>query len=126
LNSKIVKEWLKKADQDYECARYLKHRRRRPLYDIICFHCQQCAEKYFKAYLTSKRKRFPKTHDLTKLLELTVVVDGSFDLLKDIILPLNDYAVVSRYPGEEADRKESLQAIKAMEEIRKFVRQKLK
>jgi len=36
-------------------------------YDTICFHAQQCVEKYLKALLTSTHTDFPKTHDLIEL-----------------------------------------------------------
>jgi len=100
LNNKVVKEWISKAEGDYEAARWLIRKRGRSLFDIICFHCQQCSEKYLKAYLTMKQRRFPKTNDLVELLNLSMMSDGSFELLRNVILPLNDYAVVSRYPGE--------------------------
>ncbi|MBW1960508.1 MAG: HEPN domain-containing protein [Deltaproteobacteria bacterium] len=36
----------------------------------VCFHAQQCAEKYLKAFLTFKNIDFPKTHDIGELLAL--------------------------------------------------------
>lgn len=38
--------------------------------DVCCFHAQQAAEKYLKAYLISRQIKFPKTHDLKALLNL--------------------------------------------------------
>lgn len=46
-----LEEWIRKAEQDFEYARMGIRRRKSPLYDGVCFHAQQCAEKYLKAFL---------------------------------------------------------------------------
>lgn len=40
-------EWVHKADGDYATAMRELRARRSPNYDAVCFHAQQCAEKYF-------------------------------------------------------------------------------
>ena len=45
---KLTREWIRKAEADHHAAVKL-HRGSDPLHDIVCFHCQQCAEKYLKA-----------------------------------------------------------------------------
>lgn len=55
--------WVERADEDYALARSAL-RRKKPLAYGVCFHSQQCAEKYLKAMLVSKRQRFSKVHDL--------------------------------------------------------------
>lgn len=45
----ITKEWIDKAEQDFLVAER-EHKEKPPAYDAVCFHCQQCMEKYFKAY----------------------------------------------------------------------------
>ncbi len=47
------KEWLFKAEHDLKSAELLLQSVE-PLYDIIVYHTQQCAEKALKAYLTSR------------------------------------------------------------------------
>ncbi len=37
--------------------------------DTVCFHAQQCVEKYLKAVLVSEAIDFPKTHDLEELMD---------------------------------------------------------
>ncbi len=125
MKNKLVKEWVEKAEQDAEAVHILIRSRKRGLSDIICFHCQQAIEKYLKAYLTQKNSTYPKTHDLGKLLELASKHDGTMELIRDIIEPLTDYAISSRYPGEESDKSEVLAAKHGMERARKFCREKL-
>jgi len=124
-NGKIVEEWIAKAEQDYSASKALIRQRSLSVYDVICFHCQQCIEKYLKAFLTSHNVQFPKSHDLVTLRNLASEIDGSFELIKDLVKPLIEYAVQFRYPGEEANRKEAQRAIKIMEEARNFIREKI-
>jgi HEPN domain-containing protein len=46
-----TREWTKKAEGDYRAAMALARQRKVPLHDQVCFHCQQCSEKYLKAVL---------------------------------------------------------------------------
>jgi len=41
-----------------------------PVYDAICFHAQQCAEKYLKAWLIEAAAAFPRVHDLEAVADL--------------------------------------------------------
>lgn len=38
--------------------------------ETICFHAQQCVEKYIKALLVLCRVDFPKTHDIRRLVTI--------------------------------------------------------
>jgi HEPN domain-containing protein len=38
--------------------------------DTVCFHAQQCVEKYLKAFLVLEGIDFPKTHDIGKISAL--------------------------------------------------------
>jgi HEPN domain-containing protein len=69
----VVGEWIAKAENDLKNAsNTLKLGKEGPL-DTICFHAQQCVEKYMKAFLTSKGIDFPKTHDISESLVLIPV-----------------------------------------------------
>ena len=46
----IVEEWLRFANNDLEAVRILSSHHPMQL-EIICYHCQQAAEKALKAYL---------------------------------------------------------------------------
>ena len=114
-----------KAEQDYAASKVLMRRRSISVSDVICFHCHQCVEKHLKAYLTLRGVRFPRSHDLVLLENLAVEIDGSFELIKDLIKPLNGYAVQYRYPGEQAHRSEAKHAVKIMEKAREFIRERM-
>jgi HEPN domain-containing protein len=70
-----------------------------PVTDIVCFHCQQAAEKYLKLYLISKGIEPKKTHLIGDLLKTCLDFDKSFELLQSTLF-LSEYAVEIRYPDE--------------------------
>jgi HEPN domain-containing protein len=47
----------------------LRRSRKKHSRDLVCFHLQQCIEKYLKARLNEAGIPFPKTHDLERLLD---------------------------------------------------------
>lgn len=99
---KEFEKWIKKADGDlYNVDLLLKSENCQP--DICCYHAQQCAEKYIKAYLVSRQQHFPFTHDLAKLLDLCLPVNKNFEQLKITSFKLTDYAITPRYPDDIED-----------------------
>ena len=89
----LAVEWLEKAEGDYATAGRELRARRRPNYDAACFHAQQTAEKYLKAFLQEHRVAFPKTHSLIELLELCLRLDAGFELQRDLLVRLDRYVV---------------------------------
>ena len=82
-------------------------------FDTVCFHAQQCVEKYLKAALSFFGKDFPKTHDLTELAAL--LPEGKFmKVPSQALKELNPYAIETRYPGdwEQQTRAEAVRAVK--------------
>jgi Uncharacterized conserved protein related to C-terminal domain of eukaryotic chaperone, SACSIN len=66
----LVNQWITKADHDLGMAELAIANK--PEYkDLICFHCQQSAEKYLKAYLVHLNIDFKKSHS-TPLLFLVL------------------------------------------------------
>lgn len=56
----MTQEWLDKAEGDANVVIAL-WQMAPPVYDAICFHAQQCAEKYCKAWLVERHVDFPRT-----------------------------------------------------------------
>jgi HEPN domain-containing protein len=79
----LVLEWLQKAEGDFEIVQRLSRVRNRPsVLDGVCFHAQQCAEKYLKARLQESREAIPRTHDLIGLLELLLPFEPMLEPLR--------------------------------------------
>ncbi len=121
----LVEEWVSKAEQDYHSIQVLQHQREYSVPDVVCFLCQQCAEKYLKAFLVSRKVAPPRIHYLDRLNDLCVDVDSAFALLEDAALVLNPFAVEFRYPGEQADATDVERAMRAVRQVREFVRARL-
>jgi len=68
--------------------------------DTACFHAQQAAEKYLKAYLTARSLAFPFVHNLEKLIEICSESDPDFSSVKSLGADLTPYAVELRYDDE--------------------------
>jgi len=126
MSEEYLEEWISKAEEDYEASLDLIRRRRRPLPNSVCFHCQQCAEKYLKSYLIYREMTFPKIHNLVALLEMCVSLDETFEELRDLLVQLNSYATEVRYPGRYATVEEAREAVQSMKQVRRFVRTKLR
>ena len=120
-----VAEWVSKAEGDFLTAGRELRARKSPNYDAVCFHAQQCAEKYLKGVLQENGKRIPKIHFLLELLALILKFDGSYEFLKADLEVLEDYAVRFRYPGDLAEKDQAQAAYAAAAIVRKFVKQKL-
>ena len=119
-----VRTWVRKAEEDFQITLILS-RQRRKLTSGICFHAQQSAEKYLKAFLVQKRVAFPKTHDLLQLLQLCQKQDALLQALHPSLETLNAYSVIPRYPGEEPTIEEAKEAVKIAKEVRQVLRQRL-
>ena len=104
MNDDIVKQWILKAERDLKIAKP-EIKTGNPATDMVCFHMQQCAEKYLKAYLIFNGVEIRKTHNLTLILEQCIRIDGEFQFLqKKQADKLTDYAIDTRYPDTANSR----------------------
>jgi HEPN domain-containing protein len=123
--NELLREWIDKAEGDFATAERELRARKYVNYDAVCFHAEQMAEKYLKAFLFKSGVDFPKTHNLRELLELCLPLDISLDLHRDLLTQLDRYAVRYRYPGASAEREEAKKAVNIARQIRSVMRQKL-
>jgi len=119
----IAREWVIKAENDFKTAVHtLKISKGCPT-DTICFHAQQCVEKYLKALLVVKGIDFPRTHDIEHLVSLlpeSIWLRLSIEEQRR----LTAYATVTRYPGdyEPIPLSEAQQSVKLARRVRKELR----
>lgn len=118
----LTAEWIAKAEGDWSTAQREARVRKLPNFDPVCFHCQQCAEKYLKAILVDSGKPHPKIHDLERLLDLVEAVIPLLGSFRPALADLTDFAVEFRYPGDSATREEARVAIRETRAFRKAVR----
>lgn len=121
-----TRDWIQKAEHDFLAAVDLGRRRKKPLHDMVCFHCQQAAEKYLKARLEEAAVYFPKTHDLEALVHLLLPVEPLWAALTPATRRLKPFGVLIRYPGNDATKTQAKQAIIDCKAIRAEVRLSLR
>lgn len=122
----LVLRWLAKADEDLNVAKLLRSLGT-AFFSTIGFHCQQAAEKYFKALLTWYQIEFPKTHDLGLLLGLISSVDSSLGTSLHEVSTLNQYGVDIRYPSDvpEITSEDSEEAVELAEKVKEEIHKAL-
>ena len=121
----IVKEWLDFARKDISSAKYLLNMRPTPL-EIICYHCEQAAEKVLKGFLIHHDLEPPRTHDLKLLCKTCADLDKTFDDISQSCVNLTAYGVQSRYPFEiEILDSDMQKAIVDADFVMDFILQKL-
>jgi HEPN domain-containing protein len=118
----LTAEWVSKAEGDYGSVEREARARKNPNYDGLCFHAQQCAEKYLKARLCEVGVPFGKTHDLPALLDQAIEFEPSWELFREDLAFLSDFAVNYRYPGESADRESALDSRRRCRRFREAAR----
>jgi len=121
----LTAEWVAKAEGDFNTASREVRARKLPNYDSACFHAQQTAEKYLKAFLQERDIAFPRTHSLIELLELALQVDSAFEQQRSTLVLLDRYGARYRYPGESADRTQARVSLLAVRDFRAFARGRL-
>ena len=86
MNEDTARKWILKAESDLKIAKD-ELTMENPVTDAICFHAQQCAEKYLKAYLVYNNKEIRKTHDIAELIKMCSEIDSEFNKLnrEDIV-----------------------------------------
>ncbi len=117
-----VADWVKKAEEDWVAVGSLDAA---VIPTVVCFHCQQCAEKYLKALLTQHDQVPPRTHDLGVLLSHALEKEPDLDNVSDELLLLDRYAVAFRYPGPDANEVEAVAATSAAAVVRDVCRRLL-
>lgn len=112
----LTSEWIRKAEEDYRVAKR-EMEGEPPSFNAVCFHAQQCVEKYLKAVLQENEIAFQKVHDLEVLLDQCLIFIPDLEKLREDAQKLSVFAVEVRYPGFEAQRKDAEEALLSMEKI---------
>ena len=122
----VILQWVEKAEHDLTTASYTLRLRANCPTDTVCFHAQQCVEKYLKALLVLNDADFGRTHHISALLSLLP------SSIRPQMTPeeqerFTEYAVTTRYPGDydPITREEAKQAVQIARRVRNQVRRRL-
>lgn len=121
----VARDWVRKAENDLtNAAHTLKLGADGPT-DTVCFHSQQCVEKYLKALFVLRGVDFPRTHDLEKLVSL-LPAGARASLTAGEQAKLTEYAAGARYPGSgEIPYTEAKRAVAIARRARREIRRAL-
>lgn len=117
-------EWINKAEGDLAVAQR-EMQAPVPVWNVVCFLAQQCAEKYLKAFLEEHGIAFEKKHDLVLLLNLSGGLLPELDSYRQELAHLSTFGIAARYPGVQADRPATEEALKIAENVRSVIQTKL-
>lgn len=117
----LTKEWIEKAEGDFAVANR-EYKAKIPVYDAVCFHAQQCVEKYMKAILQENDLEFEKIHDLDVLLEKCKKFIPKLENFRRELIELSSFAVEIRYPGIKATREEAVSCLSVMRRVRDIIK----
>lgn len=121
MDKELYKEWFEFAKRDLESAKFLLNMYPKPI-EIICYHCEQSAEKYLKGYLIKEGNKLERTHDLVLLNNKCKFINKDFESIEDECIELVPYGVQVRYPYQlEVAEEDMISAVKCAEKIEKFI-----
>lgn len=127
-NSKI-KYWVELSDYDLETAKVMLDGGR---YLYVGFMCHQSIEKILKAvFVHSKNETPPYTHNLSKLAELSGIINDFSEDQKNLLFFIQPLNIEARYPSYKAEvskslnKENSLQLYSKIKELQLWVKQKL-
>ncbi|MDR0494602.1 MAG: Cof-type HAD-IIB family hydrolase [Treponema sp.] len=126
VDAEYIEPWIQKAENDISSAQYLAQNMYPAPTEIICFHCQQAAEKYLKAFLVYNDQEPPKTHDLIELAKLCNNFNENFPLLFSKCEYLLPFAARTRYPSTVDPKDEDMKrALSYARDIIDFIKSKM-
>lgn len=110
----IAQEWIEKADEDFgfACASLESV----DYFAQICFHFQQAAEKYLKAFIVARGLEFRAVHNLLDLLTICRQSEADIGELEHACRFLNPFYIDSRYPVHWPTHYDRDTALRAQEE----------
>ena len=120
-NKDTILEWMEYAFADLEAALELIGDKD-ILNKIVCYHCQQAAEKMMKAYLIALDIEIIKTHNLAFLNDKIGEIDANAYNNISTLNFLTNFTTLTRYPNVfvDIDKSEAQEAIDKATEVMNF------
>ncbi len=119
MDKELVAEWFRYAKMDLDLAKHSFATMHPAPLEIICYHCQQAAEKFLKGVIIAFDDEPEKTHDLLKIITvLKRYIDFPVELER-FGETLTLYGVRTRYPDAiSVDEDQTKNAIAQAEKIK--------
>lgn len=125
-DSKSVPEWFRFAEMDLSSAKYLFEMMYPKPLELICYHCQQAAEKFIKGVMINLGYEIVKTHDLV-MLRNNLAEKVETDSIAFECVTLTPYATATRYPSAiEVDESQTAAAIAQAQKVKEWAENLIK
>jgi len=125
-NTKEADRWIKQGERDLKAAKELLKSR---LYEVVCFHSQQSAEKVLKGLLYARGYRAIVTHSVRELFKkakkefkMKEMLNECIELDKEYIPPRYPDAFPSGSPYEYYTKEDAIKCINYAESILREVK----
>jgi len=125
-NEEIVREWIKKAEEDFGFASSSLELEN--YFAQVCFHFQQAADKYLKSFIIASKLEFRPVHNLLELLETCKEKEPRIEDIDEEYRYLNPFYIDTRYPVHwpaHYDKDTTIKAGDSAEKIRKWIKNAL-
>ena len=87
----LTAELIDKAESDFAVMTRESRVRKHPAFDVVCFHAQQCIEKYLKARLCEADFEAGRLHDLVALLDRVLACEPLWEVFRADCAYLSDF-----------------------------------
>ena len=111
VDRRIVEEWLVKAAEDFGFASSVVEDS--TFFAQICFHYQQAAEKFLKAFIVAHELELKRIHDLLELLKICRTQQSTLSGLEEDCIFLRGFYIDTRYPVHWPTNYTKVEALKA-------------
>ena len=122
ITEQLVREWIDKAEEDWEAVQQLLAGRAASVPDVIGYLAHQTAEKYLKAVLVLLGQEPARVHDIGALLDRCAENRVSLENLRDDTESLNPLGVRFRYPGNSLTLEQAREGVACAQRIRNAAR----
>ena len=121
MDKELVAEWFRFANMDLDLAKNTMKTMHPVSLELVCYHCQQSAEKFLKGTIIAFGTEAAKTHDLPTLMEtLEEHTEMPSDFFR-ILNSLTQFGVRTRYPNEiSVDEEQTKAAITHAEKVKQW------
>ena len=118
MKAEIVKEWIEKAEEDFGFASLnIEHGN---YFSQTCFHFQQAAEKYLKAFIIANELDFRPIHNLLELLDTCRQKEPRIEEIEEECRYLNPFYIDTRYPVSWPTHYDKVATVKARDSAGKI------
>ncbi|GHV45062.1 hypothetical protein AGMMS49546_30090 [Spirochaetia bacterium] len=119
----LPQEWIILAERDLSTALHLANTMVPVPIEIVCFHCQQAAEKYLKSFLQLHGKTPSYIHDLIELRKQCEKYESKFSEVAENCKTLTAYGVQPRYNlGMQLEETDMNLALKNAQSLKEFIK----